>query len=246
MWEIPMRKICGKMGSADVRHIVAVVALVATMALPKLSRKAIGSNKHKMPLVAAMVGHLRPRRKFPAVGPNRPGPAVHRNDEQAVLEAIRRISRMARTEGHNSLKRGGISPAQLAALRALDNPAAVSMNELAERTMTSPSSASEVVARLVAQGLVARNRSAVDGRSVELSLTDAGRTAVVAGSEFNDTLRAGLQKMALRDRRRLSRLLGQLLGKIGAHSTPGDSPAAVEQAIAEIHSSHPLPESATA
>jgi len=56
------------------------------------------------------------------------------------------------------------------------------MTDLAQRVMLAPSSLTRVVDRLVAGGLVARDRSATDTRVVNASLTDAGQTRVRAAS----------------------------------------------------------------
>jgi DNA-binding MarR family transcriptional regulator len=52
------------------------------------------------------------------------------------------------------------------------------MTELARRAMLPPSSLVRVVDRLVARGLVARDRSDADSRVVHACLTDAGRSRV--------------------------------------------------------------------
>jgi len=56
------------------------------------------------------------------------------------------------------------------------------MSELSRRAMLPPSSLTRVVDRLVAGGLVARDRSSEDSRVVRALLTDAGRTRVRAAA----------------------------------------------------------------
>lgn len=56
------------------------------------------------------------------------------------------------------------------------------MTDLAQRVMLAPSSLTRVVDRLVAEGLVARDRSVTDTRVVHASLTDAGQTRIRAAS----------------------------------------------------------------
>ncbi|MGK2851674.1 MAG: MarR family winged helix-turn-helix transcriptional regulator [Candidatus Limnocylindrales bacterium] len=56
------------------------------------------------------------------------------------------------------------------------------MTDLAQRAMLSPSSLTRVVDRLVAGGLVGRDRSITDTRVVHATLTDAGRARVRAAA----------------------------------------------------------------
>lgn len=58
----------------------------------------------------------------------------------------------------------------------------LTMSQLAQRAMLSPSSLTRVVDRLVERGLVARDRSPADNRVVRGSLTETGRTRVRAAA----------------------------------------------------------------
>src|SRR4051812_46995224 len=95
-----------------------------------------------------------------------------------VLDAIRRLVQVIRRSAQAAERRVGLSAAQLFVLRKLAEVQMLSVGELAIRTATSQSSVSEVVQRLVTAGLVQRQRSARDGRSVELTLSEAGRALV--------------------------------------------------------------------
>jgi len=195
------------------RVVVIFVALVAVLAPRGRQPKVCLSSR----AMAALVATLRParsRRRFSAPRPARPLAVPADDNGQAALTAIRRIARAVRLAGHEAHKRLGMTAAQLAVLRALDDPQPLSMNDLAERTMTNPSSVSEVVARLVSQGLVCRARNAQDGRSVELSLSDAGRSALATASGPDDQLRDCLDQLPPRQRRQLTRLLDRLLEKM--------------------------------
>src|SRR5206468_4537839 len=97
---------------------------------------------------------------------------------------------------------------QLFVLQKLGDGRSVSVNELAERTHTHQSSVSVVVQRLVARGLVRRERSAVDGRRAELTITAAGlRKLRSAPAAAQDRLIESLQHMTRGDRKRLAELL---------------------------------------
>jgi len=93
---------------------------------------------------------------------------------------------------------------------------ALSLGELAERTFTHQSSVSVVVGRLVDRGLVRRERSTVDDRRLEVTLTRAGR--ILAGrapAAAQGRLISGLERLDPGDRRVLARTLGCLLGEMG-------------------------------
>src|ERR1700753_2705772 len=94
---------------------------------------------------------------------------------RAVLDSIRRIGQLLRRSANVSEKSVGLSSAQLFVLHKLTDVKCLSVGELAERTLTSQSSVSEVVQKLVAGGYGGRTRSTPHAPRVELSLTDPGR-----------------------------------------------------------------------
>ena len=138
------------------------------------------------------------------------------DDSRQVLDSIRRIVQLLRRTAIVPESRRGLSTAKLFVLRKLDGESTLSIGQLAARTLTSQSTVSEVVQKLVDTGLVARVRSARDGRSVEVSLTDAGREALRgAPAAPQDFLLAGLHRLPARDRKHLSRLLARLVKEVG-------------------------------
>ena len=196
---------------ADVTRLLIVVAAVSAMLIPRPGGNRLRPRPHTIPALLATMCPARPRRRFPVARPQRPLPPISTDDGRVALDSLRAILRAVRIAGHDAHKRVGLTAAQLSALRALDEADPLSMNELAGRTMTNPSSASEVVTRLVSQGLVSRVRCEEDGRSVRLSLTDSGRVALAAGTGPEDDVRDALEKLATSERRQLNRLLGRLL-----------------------------------
>jgi len=121
----------------------------------------------------------------------------HASDEQvrAVVEGVRRLVRALRESSREAETRVGISGAQLFVLQQLAGAPALSVSDLAERTLTHQSSVSVVVQRLVTAGLVARTPSATDGRRSELRLTARGRNLLrssprLAQERFIDAVRA--------------------------------------------------------
>lgn len=101
-----------------------------------------------------------------------------------MLDAIRGIVQALRTSSRRAERSTGISGTRLFVLQTLGEAAAMSLNELAARTHTHQSSVSVVVSRLVADGLVRRTRSPLDGRAVSLSLTGRGARLVEGGPDL--------------------------------------------------------------
>jgi DNA-binding MarR family transcriptional regulator len=141
---------------------------------------------------------------------------------RAVLDAIRRIVRVLREASRSTERSLGLSAAQLFVLQRLAGAPALSLNELADRTLTHQSSVSTVVSKLVRQGLVQRTRADADGRRVEIALTAAGRAALAnAPAAAQDRLIAGLGLLGAPARQELAAHLGRLVEVMGL---PAQSP----------------------
>jgi DNA-binding MarR family transcriptional regulator len=104
---------------------------------------------------------------------------VTTGESAAAFDALRRIVRYLRTADRDIEQACGLSVAQLFVLCAMSDTPALSLADLAQRTLTDQSSLSTVVARLVARKLIDRKPSQVDRRRVELGLTPAGRRVVL-------------------------------------------------------------------
>lgn len=79
------------------------------------------------------------------------------------------------------------------------------------------STASELVKRLQAKGLVVRRRSGQDERVVHLALTDVGQTALTEHTSLDpQKLESGLRSLSASDRRELVRLVSALTDAVGA------------------------------
>lgn len=129
-----------------------------------------------------------------------------------VLNSLRHIVRSLRVSSRNAEQRVGLSGAQLFVLQCLSRQSPCSVNELAAATATDQSSVSVVVSRLVSRGYVKRVTAKLDRRSVELSLTPAGRTLLLAAPEAaQDRLLAALAKLKKSELLLLSALLGKVV-----------------------------------
>lgn len=92
-----------------------------------------------------------------------------------IMDCLRYIFKAMRVSSSQFEKQMGLSVAQVFVLKHLHDQNALSINELAERTVTHQSSVSVVVKKLDEQGLVARNPSPEDSRKVLVSLSEKGR-----------------------------------------------------------------------
>jgi DNA-binding MarR family transcriptional regulator len=139
----------------------------------------------------------------PESGSYRPADPVRRS-----LDGFRAIVRALRTAAATTERQFGISTAQLDALEWLTDGPCDSIQALAERTRTHPTSVTDVVQQLVARGLVHCEPHSVDKRRKRIILTDAGRRVIAAAPPTVwRQLRAGLETMTTEDQRALANLL---------------------------------------
>ena len=92
-----------------------------------------------------------------------------------AMNAVRRLVSALRSSGAATSREQGLSVAQCFALRIIGKHPRLSMGELADHTLTTPSAVSEVASRLVARGLVRREPDRLDHRRVRVSLTSEGQ-----------------------------------------------------------------------
>jgi MarR family transcriptional regulator, lower aerobic nicotinate degradation pathway regulator len=122
-------------------------------------------------------------------------------DARRAMDSLRRLVHALRSATRASEKSVGLSAAQHFVLRQLESSSGVSPSELASCAHTSASSISEVIARLVARGLVSRVASISDRRRVELRLTAAGADLLASAPQtVQERLLAGLERLSSTDR----------------------------------------------
>ena len=142
-------------------------------------------------------------------------------DTAAAVDALRRIlraMRMAATETQSAL---GISAAQLFVLARLAGADALSINQLAARTLTDRSSVAAVVDRLAERGLAERSPSPRDRRRAEVRITAAGRELLAAAPTAPAALLvSGLARLSDPELRALAASLGRLVGAMHLEKTP--------------------------
>jgi len=144
---------------------------------------------------------------------HRPRPA---RDSFVVINALRRLVRELRESARLAQGRTQITGAQLFVLRVLVAEPGLSINELAERTMTHQSTVSVVVSRLVARALVTRVHSAGDRRRMVVTPTARGRALHRRSPAVaQETLVATVRGMAPARRRALADGLTALASSLG-------------------------------
>ena len=149
------------------------------------------------------------------------GPNRLVEDAERAMTALRRLVRALRVSTGAVQRTSGISGAQLFVLRALVERPGQSMRDLVARTLTSQSTVSEVVARLIARGLVTRRVAPHDGRRAVLNPTPAGRAlARVAPPTVQADLIEGLQRLSPGSRTALADALEQWLASAGLTEVP--------------------------
>ena len=143
------------------------------------------------------------------------------DDAERAMTALRRLVRAIRSSTAAVQRAAGVSGPQLFVLRALIDQPGQSMRELVARTLTTQSSVSAVVARLVSAGLVARGTAPDDGRRAVLRPTAAGRALVrAAPPSVQADLIAGLEALRPGTRRALANGLEEWLAAAGLGDVP--------------------------
>jgi MarR family transcriptional regulator, lower aerobic nicotinate degradation pathway regulator len=138
------------------------------------------------------------------------------------MDGLRRIVHALHAGTSASERVVGLSGAQLFVLRQLHADPEQSLGDLARRTRTTQSSVSEVVARLVKRGLVARDPSATDRRRAVLTLMPAGEALLATAPEtVQERLVAGFGRLEPSTQRALAESVERWLAASGlADVTP--------------------------
>ena len=142
----------------------------------------------------------------------------------AVFLPLRRLVHALHVASRETERRLGVTGAQLFVLTQLRATPSLSINALAERTMTHQSTVSVVVRRLVRRKLVKKIRAEDDARRVELTLTPAGIALLRRAPEVLQVrLANAIGALGAADRRSLANGLEHLVSELGV----GDAPPAM-------------------
>lgn len=140
--------------------------------------------------------------------------------EVRAMNSLRRLVSALRSSGALPHGDSRLSVAQQFALRLIGSRPGLTMTDLAEATLTTRSTVSEVVVRLVAAGLVGRETDPADGRRVRLQLTSSGTSVFEALSEtLPERLVRALDAMDPASRESLATLLEGWIQLAGLSAT---------------------------
>ena len=122
-----------------------------------------------------------------------------------AMNSLRRIVRAGRGATQAIESRFGISSAQFYILQTLAESPGMSIKDIVSVTLTTNSSVSEVVGRLVDAGLVIRDIAPEDRRKKVLTLTDEGREIVSHSPRtIQQDLIEGFFRLPMEDQRALA------------------------------------------
>jgi DNA-binding MarR family transcriptional regulator len=148
-------------------------------------------------------------------------PDARRRAAERVATGLRRFVQALQRSSIAAERSTGLSGAQLYVLWHLERAPATSLEELARRTMTHPSSVSVVVSRLASQGLVRRSRSRSDRRRTELTATARGTALSAKAPEtFQERLFAALDALPSKRLDELASGWSALEAELGLDRTP--------------------------
>lgn len=138
------------------------------------------------------------------------------NDAARAMDALRRFVHALHSANARAQSSHRVTAARLFVLRQIALAPGISMTRLGQRTRSATSSVSEVVSRLVSEGLVERRVSTADGRRAELTLSRAGAiVARSAGETIQERLVAAYEALEESDRAALADLLEDWLAAAG-------------------------------
>lgn len=147
--------------------------------------------------------------------------AAARDDMFSAVASIRRIVRVLRLASQETRATAGVSAAQLFVLQQLGDGDGLSLNDLAERTLTDRSSVAAVVDRLRTRRLVVRTTDPDDRRRALVRITAAGRRILARAPDAPTTaLLAALERLHRRELAALARSLAHLTTALGATDEP--------------------------
>jgi DNA-binding MarR family transcriptional regulator len=95
-----------------------------------------------------------------------------------LLAAVGAVRRIARQAVRGSAAVGALPPARSELLRLAARRPGIGVAEAAQEMRLAPNSVSTMVSKLAADGLIDRGRAEADGRSVRLTVTEAGAARV--------------------------------------------------------------------
>jgi DNA-binding MarR family transcriptional regulator len=150
-------------------------------------------------------------------------------ESREIINDIRRLVQAIRLASSESEKSVGLSAAQLFVLHKLGEEKWLSINDLADRTLTHQSSVSVIVQKLEIKGLVERSKSKVDARKIIVCLTKKGSALMKKSPRsIQEQMIKGLAKMKPEMRHQLSLTFAAFLHTSGIK---GDAPMMFDDTV---------------
>ena len=138
----------------------------------------------------------------------------------AVFGRLSRVARLADTRLQHSFSKRDLDPASfdvLATLRRSGAPFRLTPTQLQQSSMVTSSAIAQRLNRLEARGLIRREPSTLDGRVIDVGLTDEGlRLIEDALPDHLMNERQLLSKLSISKRKQLASLLSELFDSIDA------------------------------
>jgi DNA-binding MarR family transcriptional regulator len=137
-------------------------------------------------------------------------------DVRKSMDGLRRIVRALRLAATDVERELGVTVAQLFVLQQLADGKPRSINQLAEQTVTDPSTISGLMRRLLDAGLANRKTSEADARRAEVSLTPKGAELLArAPNAPQAKLVAALSALPAKQLRALATGLAAVASRLG-------------------------------
>lgn len=137
-----------------------------------------------------------------------------------LLAAIGAVRRVARRAVGAAAYAEPLPPARSELLRLAARRPGIGVAEAAAELRLAPNSVSTMVSKLTEDGLLSRDRGATDGRSVRLTVTDAGAARIEQWRDIRTDLAGrALEQLTQADRRALAAaipVLARLAGQMEA------------------------------
>jgi DNA-binding MarR family transcriptional regulator len=137
-------------------------------------------------------------------------------EAHSVLNSFRCLVKSLRLADRAGFKEFGLGASQVYVLHELQRDSPLSINDLAQRTATDQSTVSVVVAKLIEKGYVARERSELDARRLDLTLTPKGlRTARSLPPPIQQSIIEGVQRLSPQRAKALASSLREICEILG-------------------------------
>jgi DNA-binding MarR family transcriptional regulator len=142
----------------------------------------------------------------PRAGAQATAPAERARAEAAeLLAAIGAVRRVARSAVRSASHAEPLPPARSELLRLAARRPGIGVAEAAAELRLAPNSVSTMVSKLTEDGLLSRDRGAADGRSVRLTVTDAGAARIEQWRDIRTDLAGrALERLTQADRKAIA------------------------------------------